>query len=118
MKIGVVIPCFKVKKHILDVIASIGEEVHAIYVIDDQCPEGSGDFVRENVVDKRIKILYHETNQGVGGAVLTGYKSAVHDGVDIVVKIDGDGQMDPSLINEFIDPIVRGEADYTKGVVA
>lgn len=115
MKVGVVIPCFKVKKHIASVIAGIGDEVDSIYVVDDRCPDGTGDFVRENVSDVRVQVLAHETNQGVGGAVLTGYKKAVAEDMDILVKIDGDGQMDPSIIGEFITPIMRGEADYTKG---
>lgn len=52
---------------------------------------------------------------GVGGAVLTGYRAAVDAGADIIVKIDGDGQMDPSLISNFVTPIIMGDADYTKG---
>jgi hypothetical protein len=51
----------------------------------------------------------------VGGAVMTGYSAAIEDGADIIVKIDGDGQMDPSLIPHFIDPIIVGESDYSKG---
>lgn len=114
-KIAVVIPCYKVKKHIVGVINSIGEEVKSIYVIDDCCPEKSGNYVSEVVFDDRIIILRHEVNQGVGGAVITGYERALSDGADIVVKIDGDGQMNPALIKDFVSPIVRGEADYTKG---
>ncbi|MBW0146835.1 glycosyltransferase family 2 protein [Marinobacter arenosus] len=114
-KVAVVIPCYRVQKHICGVISSIGDEVQSIYVIDDACPEGSGDFVRDNVLDDRVTVVWHEENAGVGGAVLTGYAKALSEGADIVVKIDGDGQMDPSLINEFVAPIARGEADYTKG---
>jgi glycosyltransferase involved in cell wall biosynthesis len=59
--------------------------------------------------------LRHEINQGVGGAVMTGYRAALEDGEDVIVKVDGDGQMDASLIPNFIEPILAGEADYTKG---
>lgn len=113
--IAVVLPCFRVKKHILDVISSIGTEVHYIYVVDDKCPEQSGQFVAENCTDTRVKIIYHELNQGVGGAVMSGYASAIKDGADVIVKIDGDGQMDPNLLIDFVAPILSGEADYTKG---
>jgi glycosyltransferase involved in cell wall biosynthesis len=113
--IGVVIPCYKVRNHILQVIASIGEEVSRIYVVDDRCPDHSGDFVEANCTDPRVTILRHEQNQGVGGAVMTGYKAAIADNVEVIVKIDGDGQMDPALIPNFVAPIVLGEADYTKG---
>jgi dolichol-phosphate mannosyltransferase len=115
MKISVVIPCFRVKKHILEVLSKIKDTVHVIYIIDDACPEKSGDFVRLNSGDKRIRIIQHKINQGVGAAVMSGYKEAVKDGMDVVVKIDGDGQMDPALISDFTAPILNGEADYTKG---
>lgn len=115
MKVAVVIPSYKVKKHILSVINKIGPSVHKIYVVDDCCPEGSGDYVIENNTDERVSVIKHNQNQGVGGAVMTGYLSAINDGMEIVVKIDGDDQMEPKLIPSFIAPIIAGEADYTKG---
>lgn len=114
-KIAVVIPTYKAKNHILDVIQAITPEVSRIYVIDDCCPDGSGDHVDANCQDQRVSVIRHQQNQGVGGAVMTGYQSAIDDGMDIIVKIDSDGQMDPNLIMDFVSPIVRGEADYTKG---
>ena len=114
-RIAVVIPSFRVLKHILEVISAIGPEVWRIYVVDDKCPDGSGDYVEENCKDPRVVILRHDINQGVGGAVMTGYRAAVIDGAEVIVKVDGDGQMDPSLIPNFIEPILSGEADYTKG---
>ncbi|EHH0749904.1 TPA: glycosyltransferase family 2 protein [Vibrio vulnificus] len=115
MKVAVAIPCYKVKTHIQSVIAGIGSEVHTIYVVDDCCPEQSGNFVLANNHDERVKVLFHKENQGVGGAIVTAYKQAIEDNIDIVVKVDGDGQMDPSLIPHFVDPIIQGRADYTKG---
>jgi dolichol-phosphate mannosyltransferase len=115
LKIAVVIPSYKVLNHILDVINLIGPEVSRIYIVDDCCPDNSGSFVEKNCKDERIVVIRHKKNQGVGGAVMTGYKAAIEDGMDIFVKIDGDGQMDPSLILNFVAPIVYGEADYTKG---
>ena len=115
LKIAVVIPCFRVKNHILEVIQRIGPEVTSIYVIDDACPEGSGAFVREKSKDKRLRFIFHEENQGVGGAVVSGYKAAYSEGADVVVKIDGDGQMDPALIPAIAKPVIEGHADYSKG---
>lgn len=115
LKVAVVIPCYRVKAHILEVLAGIGDEVALIYVVDDFCPDGSGDFVAEHCTDPRVRILRCERNLGVGGAVITGYRQAMLDGADIVVKIDGDNQMDPRLTPDFIAPIEAGEADYTKG---
>jgi glycosyltransferase involved in cell wall biosynthesis len=114
-KVAVVIPSYRVKRFILDVISDIGPEVSIIYVIDDQCPEDSGNYVLENCSDKRVHVLFHDKNMGVGGAMITGYKRACEDGASVIVKIDGDGQMDAKLIPIFIEPIVNGVADYTKG---
>lgn len=114
--IAVVIPCYKVKAHIIEVIKAIGPEVDLIYAVDDACPENSGDIlVKHHDLDSRIRVLTHEANMGVGGAVMTGYRAAIADGADVIVKVDGDGQMDPSLIPNFVQPILAGEADYTKG---
>jgi len=115
MEISVVIPCYKVRNHILGVIDLIGPEVSQIYVVDDCCPDNSGSFVESKCKDVRVVVIRHSVNQGVGGAVMTGYKAALEDGMDIFVKIDGDGQMDPILIPFFVGPIAAGEADYTKG---
>jgi len=114
-QIAVVLPSYRVKSHILDVIGRIGPECQHIYVVDDACPEGSGDHVKAHCADLRVRVLTHEVNQGVGGAVMTGYRQAVIDGCDVVVKIDGDGQMAPELLPQFVAPILEGYADYTKG---
>ena len=113
--IAVVIPSYNVTRHIAGVIASIGPEVDAIYCVDDACPSGSGDFVEREVRDPRVRVLRNPVNLGVGGAVLAGYRQAVADGASVIVKIDGDGQMDPALLPNFVAPILLGEADYTKG---
>ncbi len=112
--LAVVIPAYKVSAHISDVLREIGPEVTHIFVIDDACPDGSGKVAKKSK-DKRVKVFTHAENQGVGGAVITGYRAALEAGVDVVVKLDGDGQMDPSLISELVEPIVSGKADYTKG---
>ena len=114
-RIAVVIPCYRVKAHILGVLQRIGPECWRIYVIDDLCPEKTGDFVRENTIDPRVSVLYNTNNLGVGGAVREGYQRAMAEGAVVIVKIDGDGQMDPALIPKFVQPILDGEADYTKG---
>ncbi|MEI7605782.1 MAG: glycosyltransferase family 2 protein [Rhodospirillaceae bacterium] len=114
-RIAVVIPCYKVTGHVLGVIAAVGTEVSAIYCVDDACPAGSGDLVERMCQDPRVSVLRHSVNQGVGGAVMTGYRAALADRADIIVKIDGDGQMDPALLPLLIEPILAGAADYTKG---
>lgn len=114
-KIAVVIPCYGVKSQILNVLSRIGGEVDFIFVVDDHCPEHTGAWVRSNCKDERVTVLEHAANQGVGGAVMTGYAAALAQGADVLVKVDGDGQMDPSLIPRFVAPLLKGQADYVKG---
>lgn len=113
--LAVVIPCYRVRAHVADVIARIGPEVSLIFVVDDACPDGSGDLVEQQVSDPRVRIIRHTANKGVGGAVMTGYAAAVEAGADVVVKLDGDGQMDPALISAIAGPVLEGRADYAKG---
>ena len=113
--IAVVIPCFRVKVHILEVLAKIGPEVEKIFVIDDQCPEGTGGWVRSQCKDPRVVVYVNQGNLGVGGATLKGFELAKEAGAEIVVKIDGDGQMDPSQLPRLIRPILEHRCDYAKG---
>jgi dolichol-phosphate mannosyltransferase len=113
--VAVVIPSYRVRNHILGVIAALGPEVRTILVIDDCCPEFSGEYVAEQTSDRRVTVIKHSENQGVGGAMITGYKEALLRGADIVVKIDGDGQMDSGQIQKLINPLLNNRADYTKG---
>ena len=111
-QIAVVIPCYKVKEHILEVISKIGSEVSKIYIIDDKCPDKSGELVQQKSSDLRVRVLFHEWNQGVGGAVISGYQAALNDGADIIIKLDGDGQMPPDRIPKLIatEPWVRSRS--------
>ncbi len=113
--IAVVIPCYRVRDRILDVLRGIGEECDLIYVVDDACPQATGKWVEQECRDPRVRVLCHAANQGVGGATLTGYRQALADGAEVLVKLDGDGQMDPRLIPRLVTPIRTGAADYTKG---
>lgn len=115
LRVAVVVPCYRVSGQIQEVLSAVGPEVCRIYVVDDCCPEGSGDLVARERSDPRIHVLRNPVNLGVGGAVMHGYRQAIADGMDIVVKIDGDGQMDPRLVPRIIAPIINGQADYVKG---
>ncbi len=113
--IAVVIPCFCVRDTILGVLAGVGPECQAIYVVDDACPESTADLVATDCSDPRVHVVRLPENQGVGGATLEGYRRAIDDGAEILVKLDGDGQMDPALIPRLVAMIQLGEADYVKG---
>lgn len=113
--VAVVIPCYRVTAHLADLVAAIGPEVDIIIAVDDACPDGSGRQLEQHCQDPRLRVVYHARNQGVGGAVMTGYREAIAAGADVIVKLDGDGQMDPALVPMFVAPILAGDADYTKG---
>jgi dolichol-phosphate mannosyltransferase len=114
VSVAVVIPCYKVTKHILSVLEKIGPEVDAIYTVDDKCPEESYKYIQENVSDPRVKLIRRLKNGGVGGATITGYKEALKDNHTIIIKVDGDGQMNPNEIPRLIAPLLSREADYVK----
>lgn len=113
--VAVVIPCYKVKHAIVDVIKGIGPWAHRIYCVDDKCPEGSADFIEANNEDPRVIVVRRPENGGVGAATMSGYRAAIADGADVLVKMDGDGQMDPRIGPDLVRPIAAHEADYVKG---
>jgi glycosyltransferase involved in cell wall biosynthesis len=94
---------------------AVGPECSRIYVIDDACPEHSGRLVEDQGDDPRVSVYYNERNLGVGGAVIRGYRQAIEDGASVIVKLDGDGQMDPRRLSNLVRPILAGRADYAKG---
>ncbi|WP_422105024.1 glycosyltransferase family 2 protein [Winogradskyella sp.] len=113
-KIIVVIPCYKVSEQITEVLTTIPSFVDTIIVVDDACPENSGAIAKTTHLE-HLLVISHNKNKGVGGAMVTGFKKALELDCDIVVKIDGDGQMNPNHIAQLIQLIIEGKADYTKG---
>lgn len=114
--IAVVIPTYKATKSILDVISRMPNAVDIILVVDDKCPQQSGDLVEENYPSGgRVVVIRHPVNLGVGGATKTGYAEALRLGAEVIVKIDSDGQMAPEILEHVAGPVIRGEADYSKG---
>lgn len=113
--IAVVIPCYRVRDTVLDVIAQVPSFVGSIHVVDDACPDGSGKHVQAHCTDPRVTVHFNQANLGVGGAVMAGYVAAMAAAADVIVKMDGDGQMDAAALPHLIGPILRGQADYTKG---
>jgi len=116
MIITVVIPCYNVSKHIEDVIKQLPAEVSWVIAVND-CSKDDTENILIRLAEENKKLLYinHEVNQGVGGAMLTGFKKSIELNSDITIKMDGDDQMDSSLIPKLIKPLVENKADYTKG---
>jgi glycosyltransferase involved in cell wall biosynthesis len=111
-----VVPAYKVSRHIVGVVQNALQHCHHVVVVDDCCPQQSGKLVMDATLGDNVTVIFNQVNLGVGGAVMAGYAFAAKNlDATVIVKIDGDGQMDCSLIPEFVAPILRGEADYTKG---
>lgn len=115
MKIAAIVPCYRVRDRVGAVLAAMGPEITRIYVVDDACPEGTGEHVKSTVTDPRVTVIRNAANLGVGGAMKAGIAAALASGADILVKVDGDGQMDPKLVPALVRPIVEERADYAKG---
>jgi glycosyltransferase involved in cell wall biosynthesis len=94
VRIAVVIPAYKVRHRVCDVVNQVPDWIETILVVDDACPQGSGAAV-EALGHSRVTVLRHSRNCGVGAATKTGFSAAAEAGCHIVVKIDGDGQMNP-----------------------
>ena len=114
--IAAVIPCYRVEREIQSVLKTVPSYVKHIIVVDDASPDSTADLVNASAKnDPRVVLIRHSVNRGVGGAMLTGYQKALEIGAQIVVKIDGDGQMDMHHLPALLKPLIDGQADYTKG---
>ncbi|MBK7317372.1 MAG: glycosyltransferase family 2 protein [Anaerolineales bacterium] len=111
-----VIPAYRVQDTIASVLKDLPAYIEHIIVVDDASPDSSANLVAAAAQqDSRIVLVRHEKNQGVGGAMISGFRKALELGAKIIVKLDGDGQMDPAHIPALVTPLVLGKADYAKG---
>ena len=114
--IAVVVPAYNEEKLINQTLNSIPALVDKIIVVNDASTDITAQIVKKRAKeDHRISFLEHEANQGVGGAIATGYKKARDLKIDVTVVMAGDAQMDPRDLIHIIEPVANGRADYTKG---
>lgn len=113
--VWLVIPCYRVRGHVLRVIRKTPPWIEGVVCVDDACPDASGDFIEAEASDPRVVVVRLSRNLGVGGATLAGYAEAARRGARVLVKVDGDDQMDLGQLAPLVAPILLGEADYTKG---
>ena len=110
------IPAYNEASQIGGVLDTIPDFVDKIVVVDDASPDDTSDVVGQyQKHHSRIVLLRHAMNQGCGGALATGFIWARDNGMDIAVRMDGDGQMNPDDLPALLDPVSRGTADYAKG---
>ncbi|UHQ95416.1 glycosyltransferase family 2 protein [Haloterrigena alkaliphila] len=133
-RIGVVVTAYDEADFVGTVIETVPDFVDRIYAVDDRSPDDSWAVIQDVAArinadadsepalaladggdSRRVVPIRHEENRGYGAAVKTGYRRAAADGMDVVAVMNGDGQMDPDILDRIIDPVVEGEADYAKG---
>ena len=112
-KIAVAIPCYRVEEHLEKVVAGIPEFVDILLLVDDCSTDGTPVLVDRLADGHRIVALHHTENKGVGGAMKTAFRKAMEMAVDVVVKLDGDGQMDAAYIEPLVEALQEG--DFAKG---
>jgi glycosyltransferase involved in cell wall biosynthesis len=114
--IGVVVPAYNEEKLIAKTLISIPSLVDTIIIVDDCSSDRTAEIVRERAEeDKRTVLIEHRVNQGVGGAIITGYKKAIELCIDVTAVMAGDNQMDPRDLKNILRPVAKGIVDYTKG---
>ncbi len=115
-RIAAVIPAYKVERQIEAVLCGLPPYIKHVIVVDDASPDRTGELVEALAArDRRIVLIRHERNQGVGGAMVSGFRRSLELGAQVIVKIDGDGQMDITRLPDLLSPLVLGKADYAKG---
>ena len=112
--VTVVIPAYNVDRFIGAVVKGLPDLVDQVIVVDDASVDGTA-AVLGALDDPRVSVVRHPVNRGVGGAMVTGFKLALERDPDVVVKMDGDGQMDPRCLPALLDPLLAEGCDYTKG---
>jgi len=112
-RIAAVVPAYREEAMIATVVATMPELVDHIVIVDDCSPDGTSDVVRA-LDDPRVTLIRHESNKGVGGAIVTGHRTAMELGSDVNVVMAGDAQMDPTYLPELLDPVTSGGYGFAK----
>lgn len=112
-RVAVVVPAYDEERLIADTLRGIPDFVDRIYVVDDASRDGTA-AAAERVGDERVLVLRHERNRGVGAAIVTGYRQALAEGIDVTCVMAADNQMDPSELERLVAPVARGEVEYAK----
>jgi dolichol-phosphate mannosyltransferase len=115
-RVAVVIPCYKVASSIDAVVTSVSPEVWRIYCVNDCSPDDTRAAIQRRAKrDNRVRLVDRPQNGGVGAAFMSGVAAALEDNAHVIVKLDGDGQLNGTFVTDFAAPILTGEADYVKG---
>ncbi len=112
-RVAVVVPAYEEEHLVGTTLRGIPDVVDRIFVVDDASRDTTAERARE-AADARTEVLAHDRNGGVGAAIVTGYKRALAEEIDVVVVMAADNQMDPAELQSLVEPVARGEIDYAK----
>jgi glycosyltransferase involved in cell wall biosynthesis len=112
-RVAVVVPAHNEETLIAETIRGIPDFVDRIYVVDDHSSDGTAAAVKALNVS-RVELIEHERNEGVGAAILSGYRRALEERIDVTAVMAADAQMDPADLQMLAAPVARGEVDYAK----
>jgi glycosyltransferase involved in cell wall biosynthesis len=112
-RVAVVVPAYDEEHLVAETLQGIPDFVDRVYVVDDASRDGTGEAAAR-VGDARVEVLRHERNRGVGAAIVSGYRRALEEGVDVTCVMAADNQMDPAELHALVEPVARGEAEYAK----
>ena len=114
--VSVIVPAYNEGKQIYQVLSTMPDYVDWIVVVDDASKDDTCKIVKGyQRNDQRVILIEHKKNQGVGGAIASGYKWSRDNDIDCAAVMAGDGQMDPKDLPALLDPVALGDSDYTKG---
>ena len=112
-RVAVVVPAHDEEALIGRTLAEIPAFVDRVYVVDDHSTDATAERARA-VGDPRVEVVGHDRNLGVGAAIVTGYKRALDERVDVTAVMAADGQMDPADLETLVGAVARGDVDYAK----
>jgi glycosyltransferase involved in cell wall biosynthesis len=112
-RVAVVVPAHDEEKLIAETVAAIPDFVDRVYVVDDASQDSTLERARA-IDDPRLEVIEHERNRGVGAAIVSGYKRALEERIDVTAVMAADAQMDPGDLEKLVSPVARGEVDYAK----
>jgi glycosyltransferase involved in cell wall biosynthesis len=112
-RVAVVVPAYNEERLVAATIGGIPDFVDRIYVVDDASPDGTAEQAHA-AGDPRVELITHERNRGVGAAIVTGYRRALEEAIDVTCVMAADSQMDPSELRGLVEPVASGQVEYTK----
>ena len=112
-RVAVVVPAYDEERLVGETLRGIPEFVDRVYVVDDASRDATAERASE-VGDPRVEVIRHERNAGVGAAIVSGYRRALEEGIDVACVMAADNQMDPVELADLVGPVARGEVEYAK----